>query len=509
MKSQRSSNSAPLAKVASGRKVRLEVVRRALILTGSVIIGAAFYLAITLQPAHSGPSVGSFANMVEALSPAVVNISTEREVDVSDRNLFRGPREGSEFDDLFKEWFEERQRDVRPARRAATLGSGFIIDASGTVVTNNHVVGDAVLITVGMSDGRSFEAEVVGRDEQTDIAVLKLKTDETFDYVNLGDSDAVRVGDWVIAIGNPFGFGGTVTAGIVSGRNRQFAEGSAYADYIQTDAPINRGNSGGPLFGTSGDVIGMNTAIYSTSGDSVGIGFSIPSNIVSAIVGQIMEFGEAQRGWLGVRVQIVSSEIAQSLGLDQPQGALVTNVVPESPADKAGVAPGDLILTFDGQDIKSMQDLPRIVGGTDIGSEVKMVVIRKDRRRTLKVTVERLGSDKLAEAIVEDEPDTGTTVQEPEFALGMALSELTPVLREQYSIDDGVRGLLVMDVDPAGPSADVMRPGDVIVELNQEVVRTASSLAKRVERATAAEEGRPNLLLIHRDGAKTFVTVGN
>ncbi|MDP6218268.1 MAG: Do family serine endopeptidase, partial [Alphaproteobacteria bacterium] len=339
--------------------------------TSSLLGVLALCLAILNSPAQAADRPDSFADLAERLSPAVVNISTSMVVNNGSRpDLPRFP-EGSPFEDFFKE-FEDRGQ----ARRTQSLGSGFIIDSSGIVVTNNHVIENADKISVILANDEVFEAELIGRDQKTDIAVLKIDPGNTrLSAVSFGDSDKLRVGDWVIAIGNPFGLGGTVTAGIVSARGRDIGSGP-YDDFIQTDASINRGNSGGPLFNLDGDVIGINTAIFSQSGGSVGIGFAISANLATQVVQQLQDFGRTRRGWLGVFIQEVTEDIAESLGLKTANGALVASVTENGPADKAGLQAGDVILKFDGQAVEKSRDLPRIVAETAVEKTVEVELVR-------------------------------------------------------------------------------------------------------------------------------------
>ena len=347
----------------------------------AVVAGTLVLPALTAPALARGPD--GIADVSERVIDAVVNISTSQTIGGDPRA--NGPQTtpqlppGSPFEEFFEEFFKNRRgqgdQQSRPPRRANSLGSGFIIDPSGIVVTNNHVIAEADEITVIFQDGTRLKADLVGKDQKTDLAVLKVKADKPLKSVKFGDSDKLRLGEWVIAIGNPFGLGGSVTAGIVSARNRDISSGP-YDNYIQTDAAINRGNSGGPLFNLDGDVIGINTAIYSPSGTSVGIGFAVPSKTAMAIVDQLREFKEVRRGWLGVKIQPVSDEIADSLGIKPARGALVAGLDEKGPAGPAGIQPGDVIVKFDGKDIKDMKELPRIVADTPVGKDVEVIVIR-------------------------------------------------------------------------------------------------------------------------------------
>jgi serine protease Do len=359
-----------------------------------------------------GAPMAGFADVAEKLLPSVVNISTSQKVDAANpagdmMDMLEGMPAfppGSPFEDFFNEFRNQQQQQPRrggrqpPAQQKVTsLGSGFIIDASGFVVTNNHVIQDADEINVILQDNTTLKAELVGYDAKTDLAVLRVKPDKPLPAISWGDSDKMRVGDWVLAIGNPYGLGGTVTAGIISARARDIQSGP-YDDFLQTDAAINRGNSGGPMFNTQGEVIGVNTAIYSPSGGSVGIGFAIPSAMVKSIVTQLKVTGHTRRGWLGVRIQSVSPEIAESLGLGKVRGAMVSSVNPGGPADKAGIKNGDIVLSFDAKEIPDMRRLPRIVAETDVGKTAPMVVWRGGKEVTLQVKLGELESHEKDEA---------------------------------------------------------------------------------------------------------------
>ncbi|MEM9011436.1 MAG: Do family serine endopeptidase, partial [Pseudomonadota bacterium] len=341
-------------------------------------------MLITAAPApiQAQPIANSFADLAEQLSPSVVNITTTQNVARSNRIDPIVP-EGSPFEDFFRD-FLDRRRNGRP-RRSSALGSGFIISADGYIVTNNHVIEEADEIQIELFDGETLPAIVIGRDPQTDIAVLKVEPDEPLPFVQFGDSDAARVGDWVMAIGNPLGQGFSVSAGIISARGRSLR--GSYDDFIQTDAAINRGNSGGPLFNTNGEVIGVNTAILSPNGGSIGIGFAMSSTVVEPVVLQLREFGETRRGWLGVRIQPVDEDVAEALGLEEARGALVADVTTGGPAEEAGIQAGDVILVFDGRDVEEMRDLPRMVAETPIGTSVRVVLFRDGETQTVRVSL--------------------------------------------------------------------------------------------------------------------------
>ena len=391
---------------------------------------AALAAAIIVLPAWTAAARGpeNIADVAEQVIDAVVNISTSQKVDARMGNMPDLPP-GSPMEEFFDEFFKNRRgqggqrRSARP-RRINSLGSGFIIDPSGLVVTNNHVIADADEINVILNDGTKLTAELVGKDTKSDLALLRVHPDKPLKAVKFGDSDKLRLGEWVIAIGNPFSLGGTVTAGIVSARNRDINSGP-YDNYIQTDAAINRGNSGGPLFNLDGEVVGVNTAIISPSGGSIGIGFAVPSNSAVAVIDQLRQYGETRRGWLGVRIQQVTDDIAESLGIKPPRGALVAGVDDRGPAKPAGIEPGDVVVKFDGHDVKEMHDLPRIVADTPVGKEVEVVVIRKGKEETHTVKIGRLeDSEKLAAADAKKNaaPEQKSVVQK---TLGLELSSLS------------------------------------------------------------------------------------
>jgi serine protease Do len=442
---------------------------------------------------------------------AVVNISTSQTIDSKVGPMPQLPP-GSPFEEFFDEFFKNRRgqgdnpnREHTP-RRVNSLGSGFIIDASGIVVTNNHVISDADEINVILNDGTKLKAEIVGRDQKTDIALLRVKPDKPLKAVKFGDSEKLRLGEWVIAIGNPFSLGGTVTAGIVSARNRDINSGP-YDNYIQTDAAINRGNSGGPLFNLNGEVIGVNTAIISPSGGSIGIGFAVPSKTAMPVIEQLRQFGETRRGWLGVRIQQVTDEIADSLGMKQARGALVAGVDDKGPAKPAGIEPGDVIVKFDGHDIKEMRDLPRVVADTPIGKDVQVTVIRKGKEDTKTVKLGRLedGEKKAALAKNEGTPEEKSVVKK---TLGLDLSNLTDDLRKRYKIKDSVKGVVITAVEDGSAAADKrLAPGDVVVEVGQEPVSSAADVQKKIDQLK--KDGRKSALLLvaNAEGEVRFVAL--
>jgi serine protease Do len=410
--------------------------------------------------------------------------------------------EGSPFEDFFKE-FQDRGE---PSRRAQSLGSGFIIDAAGIVVTNNHVIENADEISVILANDESFQAKVIGRDAKTDIAVLRIDPgDSKLTAVSFGNSDGLRVGDWVMAIGNPFGLGGTVTAGIVSARGRDIGSGP-YDDFIQTDASINRGNSGGPLFNLDGEVIGINTAIFSQTGGSVGIGFAISANLATQVVGQLQNYGRTRRGWLGVFIQEVTEDIADSLGLDSAKGALIASVTEAGPADEAGLQAGDVIIRFDGKDVVKSRDLPRIVAETPVETTVDVEVKRGGEQKTLSVTLgelEQAENGGLLSRTQSKEKTNDTRIEN----IGLTVAPLTEELAEKFDLDTGETGIVVVDVTEGSPAADKgVQPGDIIRRLNQSAITSVDKLIEGI--ASAKKEGRKGvLMLIESDGQTRFVQI--
>ena len=472
--------------------------------------GPAAVLALVIPAlafANAGPQ--DFADLADRLVPSVVNIASSQEAQAGGAPQMPP---GSPFEEFFRDYFErrgeERPEQRRPMPRANSLGSGFVVDSEGHIVTNNHVIAEASEITVTFANGESLPASVIGRDPKTDIALLKVDPPAPLDAATWGDSDSARVGNWVLAIGNPFGLGNTVTAGIISARARDINAGP-FDDFIQTDAPINRGNSGGPLFDMRGEVIGINTAIYSPTGGSVGIGFSVPANLARNVVRQLRQFGETRRGWLGVRIQTVTEDLAESLGLDDASGALVASVSSDSPAAAAGVEVGDVILEFDGKAVETMRRLPRIVAETEIGKEVEVVLWRDGGRVSLGVMVGRLdeGEVRTAAAIaeppeVEDEPPVREVP-----ALGLTLSMLTDEVRTEFEVGDETDGVMVIDVDAASAAAEKgLRPGDIIVEVGQEQVSTPAEVASKIE-SHQQQDKNTVLLLLDRSGDLQFVAV--
>lgn len=470
----------------------------------AMFLVAALMTSLADAQARSAPE--SFADLAEELSPSVVNISTTQNIERGEQQP-GGPQlpEGSPFEDLFRDLFPNgRPNGPGGPRRATSLGSGFVISPDGVVVTNNHVIEDADEITVSFPDGSSYEAKVLGTDPQTDLAVLKIEAEKPLPFVNFGDSDGARVGDWVIAIGNPFGYSGSVSAGIISARNRDINAGR-YDDFIQTDAAINRGNSGGPLFNMDGEVIGVNTAIISPTGGSIGIGFSVPSNLAKSVVDQLQNFGVTRRGWLGVRIQTVNEELAEALGLEKAAGALVAEVTAGGPAEQAGIEAGDVILKFDGKDVEEMRDLPRLVADTPVDKAVRVVVFRKGKTQTVKVDIGLLDEGAVAAATPSGGDSEGETSTTDVPSVGMTLRPLSSAARTEFGIAEEVTGVLVSDVDAEGAAAAKgIRPGDVIVEVGQEPVASPTEVESRVNDAVEADR-KSVLFLIQSEGDLRFV----
>ena len=453
---------------------------------------ALLVMQVVTAAARGAPE--TFADLVEKVSPAVVNITTMTKVATQ-----IGPQgivpEGSPFEDLFRD-FTDRQG--RP-RSANALGSGFVISEDGYIVTNNHVIDGADEIMIEFFDGKELPATLVGRDKNVDIALLKVEAGGALPFVDFGDSDVARVGDWVMAMGNPLGQGFSVSAGIISARNRELS--GAYDDFIQTDAAINRGNSGGPLFDMDGDVIGVNTAIMSPTGGSIGIGFSMASKVVEPVVKQLKEFGEVRRGWLGVNIGDVTQDMAQALGMDTPAGAIIRDVF-DGPAKDAGLLSMDVILMFDGKDVGDAGALVRLVGAAPVGKTVKTVVLRDGKRQTIDVVLGKRPEP-------EDIASTSEAAPEPtaDMVLGMAVGTLNDELREKYKIAKDVDGIVVLSVDADTNAAEKgMQEGDVITDAGQKPVRSVDDFQAQID--ATAEAGRQSLLvLVRRDGQPRFVVL--
>ena len=472
-------------------------------LAAALGIGAIPFAHFDAAPAFArGPD--SLADLADQVSGAVVNISATQMVE--DKRASNAPQlqPGTPFDELFEEFFKRRQQQGQgdtphpQQHRSNSLGSGFVIDSSGIVITNNHVISDANEVTVIFTDGQKLKAEIVGKDTKVDVAVLRIKPDKPLKAVKFGDSDKSRVGDWVMAVGNPFGLGGSVTAGIISARNRNIESGP-YDNYIQTDASINKGNSGGPLFNMDGEVIGINTAILSPSGGSIGIGFATPANTVTPIIEQLQKYGETRRGWLGVRIQNIDDAIAENLNLGSVRGALVAGVDDKGPAKPAGLKTGDVITKFDGRDVKESRDLPKLVASTPVGKDVPVIVMRDGKEVTLNVKLGRLEDGEKQAALDTSKNDAtkgGPAASPVQKALGLEFSALNDELRKKYSIRDSVKaGVVVTSVDPRSNAADKrIQPGEVIVEINQEPIAQPADVTKKLK--ALKESGKKSALLL-------------
>ncbi len=504
---------------------RLAAVASAFLLSTALVATPTLPL---VAPAFARGAPESFAPLVENVIDAVVNISASQTVENRSVPLPQAPP-GTPFEDFFNDFFNRRgeggesqpnqrrgenQPNRRPdgpgqQRRSNSLGSGFVIDPSGIVITNNHVIGEANDITVNFNDGTKLKAEVVGKDPKTDIAVLRVKSDKPLKFVKFGDDQAARVGDWVVAIGNPFGFDSSVSAGILSARNRRINSGP-YDNFIQTDAAINRGNSGGPLFNMNGEVIGINTAIISPSGGSIGIGFAVPATTAVPVIEQLRNFGETRRGWLGVRIQEVDDSIAETLGLGRVRGALVAGVDDRGPAKPAGIEAGDVILRFDGREVKDSRELPRIVANTSVGKAVDVVVFRKGKEETLKVTLARLedGERQASAARPNENPPGQAAVPAVRRALGMELSAINAETRRRFNLKDGQKGVVINRVDPDSNAATKrLTAGDVIVEVGQEPVNSPAEVAERIEKLKKENRRSALLLVANAQGELRFVAV--
>jgi len=490
-------------------KARELMSKRKLQYSMVIMVGLAIFAFSYNAMARGAPD--SFADLAERLLPSVVNISTLQTIEQSEEqggtNQFP---EGSPFRDFFERFNrqnpnQQQPQEERPPREARSLGSGFIISDDGYIVTNDHVIKDADEITVTLIDGEKYTATLVGADPASDIALIKIDASEDLAFVGFGNSDTVRVGEWVMAIGNPFGLGASVTAGIVSARHRNINAGQ-YDDFIQTDASINRGNSGGPMFDMSGDVIGVNTMIFSPNGGNIGIGFSIPSRDVTRVVAQLKEYGETKRSRIGVTIRGVDDDFVAAMGLSSADGAIVITVVPDGPADKAGIIINDIILYFDGEKIEESRELPRVVSNTNIGKEVPMRVLRNGEVIVLNIVTEELmqGPTEGNETEEEEEPPTNSNEEE---LLDLSLTSLNDQNREQFSIGEEIEGVLISNLSPYSDGARRgMRPGDVIVQVNQVDVSTISALKDIV--TMAREAGRSAVLFrIFRRGQYTLIAL--
>ena len=471
----------------------------------AMAMGVMALTLLILQATMALAKPESLAPLAEKISPSVVNITTSTVVEGR-----TGPQgivpEGSPFEDFFREFQDRNNGEGNRPRRSSALGSGFVISEDGYVVTNNHVIESADEITIEFFSGEELVAKVIGTDPKTDIALLKVEATQPLPFVSFGDSNAARVGDWVIAMGNPLGQGFSVSAGIVSARNRALS--GTYDDYIQTDAAINRGNSGGPLFNMDGEVIGVNTAILSPNGGSIGIGFSMASNVVTRVIDQLKEFGETRRGWLGVRIQDVTEDVADAMGLKKAVGALITDV-PEGPARDAGLKTGDVIKSFDGVEVADTRGLVRQVGNSPVGATVRVTVLRDGKTQTIKVVLgRREDADGATTPAVEEELEEGGEAEPQTVSLmGLTLTPLTDELRAELGADDDLAGLAVTEVDETSEAFEKgLRMGDIIAEAGQEKVASIGELEARI--AAAKDAGRKSLLLlVRRGGDPRFVAL--
>jgi len=462
----------------------------------AVLLAAIGWLSLADPAEARGPEPVS--QLAKELQGAVVNISTTQLL--SEGQTVPTPRtpEGSPFDDLFQDFLNDRGQ----ARRINSLGSGFVIDPAGLIVTNNHVIENADEIIINFAGGKKLTVtEVIGTDDKSDLALLRVEPEEPLPAVPFGDSSQMEVGDWVMAIGNPFGLGGSVSLGIVSAVKRDINAGP-YDAFIQTDAAINRGNSGGPLFNMDGEVIGVNTAIISPTGGSIGIGFALPSNTAQRVIAQLREFGETRRGWIGVRIQDLNEEIADSLGMDEAVGALVAGVSPDGPAAKAGIEVGDVIVRFNDKPVKTVRELPRLVAETQIGADVPVVVNRRGERLTLDLTVERLVENDDQSAVQPVDDGNGETV------LGLSLSEMTAQLRDEYGIAEDINGVIVTEVAQGSAAAERgIVPGGVIVEVSHKPVTTPEDVYARIAELRDLDRATALLLFMLDTGEMKFVAL--
>lgn len=473
----------------------------------AVFLGLSLLITAGLPvAAQRGPA--SVADTAEKLQDAVVNISTTQKVKDNREVPMPDVPKGAPFDEFFRDYFDRQDKDGGN-QRANSLGSGFIIDPSGLVVTNNHVIEGADEITVVLTNGSKLKVvKVLGRDTKTDLALLKVEPKTPLKAVKFGESQKMRVGDWVMAIGNPFGLGGTVTVGVISATRRDINAG-LYDEFLQTDAAINRGNSGGPLFNMDGEVIGVNTAIISPTGGSIGIGFAMPSSTVVNVIEQLKQFGETRRGWLGVRIQTINEEIAESLGLKEAGGALVANVSPDGPAAAAGVQVGDVIVKFDGQEINAMRQLPKLVAQTQVDKEVEVIILRKGERKTFKIKVARMEEGEVKPAA----PGAGDKNGKPQkpnkrSELGITLAAITDEIRSRYDIEAGVQGVVVTDVDPDSPLAEKeIHAGTIIVEVTHQKVASPDQIKERLHELRKLNRKSALLLVSDAHGEMNFVAV--
>jgi serine protease Do len=489
---------------------------------GAAMLGLGAVAALpTISPADTTPSTAapstaaapfiagapsSFADLAAKVSPAVVNISSTHDVEGQNRMEgmpFNFPP-GSPFEEFFKQ-FQQQMPQQNRARKVSSLGSGFIIDASGYIVTNNHVVEGAKDIEVTLTDGSEYPAELIGTDAKTDLALLKVEAKKPLPFVPFGDSDKMRIGDWVMAVGNPFGLGGTVTAGIVSARGRDIHEGP-YDDFLQIDAAINQGNSGGPTFSTDGTVIGINTAIFSPSGGSVGIGFAIPSNLAKPIIAELKEQGHVDRGWLGVAIQPLTPDLAQGMGLGSDKGALISSVQDDSPAAAAGLKSGDVVMRFGEHEIESPKDLSRVVAETASGASVPVKVWRDGSEKTLAVKIAEMKEEVAANASGSGE-ESGPAASDTVDQLGATLAPVNDLTRQQFGLSEDAKGVVIADLEQDSALAEQgVRPGDVIERVNNRKIATPGDVAKALQEAQS-DKRSVAVMLIESDGNDRFVAV--
>lgn len=468
----------------------------------AVLAAALIFVSVPVAQAR-GPE--TIADVSERVIDAVVNIKASQRVEQRGVPLPQVPP-GSPFEDFFNDFFNRRGENGpgpqrRGPQRSNSLGSGFVVDAEGIIITNNHVIQDADEIIAVFTDGSELKADVVGRDKKTDLAVLKVKPTKPLKSVKFGNSDALRVGEWVIAIGNPFGFGGSVSAGIVSAKQRNIRSGP-YDTFIQTDAAINKGNSGGPLFNLDGDVVGVNTAIISPTGGSIGIGFAVPSSLAVSVVEQLRNFGETRRGWLGVAIQDVDDGIAESLNIAK-RGAFVANVDPNGPAKPAGIEREDVIIRFDNREIRASRDLPLVVAETPVGKKVDIVLLRQGKEMTRQVTVGRLDEN-------EPKPASATSTESvsPKQLLGLEISPISPEVKSRFSIKDGIEGVVITKVDANSPAAERrLQAGDVIVEVQREAVKTVADFTRRIDDLKKKGQKRALFYVANAQGDLRYVTL--
>ena len=487
---------------------------RALVVAVLLGLGAAPVMVLPAQA--NGPD--SLADLAASVSDAVVNISATQTFEEKRSSNAPQLEPGTPFDEMFEEFFRRHRQgggeNDQPAhpheRRSNSLGSGFVVDPSGIIITNNHVIADANEVTVIFTNGQKLKAEIVGKDSKVDVAVLRVKSDKPLKAVKFGDSDKMRVGDWVMAVGNPFGLGGSVTAGIISARNRNIDAGP-YDSFFQIDAAINKGNSGGPLFNMAGEVIGINTAILSPSGGWSGIGFANPAATVVPVIEQLEKYGETRRGWLGVRIQNVDESIAESLNLGKVRGALIAGMDDKGPAKAAGLQTGDVIVKFDGVDIKESHELPRMVALAPVGKDVEIVVVRQGKEVTKSVKLGRLedSEKKVALAASKSETEKPATETPVQKALGMEFSSLDDATRLKFAIKDSITaGVVISNVDPDSAAADKhIQPGEIVVEINQEPVKNPADIGTKLKSLKDQGKKLALLLISNPQGEVRFVAI--